>query len=77
MNANVALWTEELATEAAAKGVTEAALDDMVHDAADGIASDVNNEGIKKQIQFILEQYGREGIQLIRDAFDSKEAEVA
>jgi hypothetical protein len=72
MNANVAQWTDELAAEVAAKGMTEESLDDMVQDVASEIASDVNNNGIKAQIQFILEKYGREGITLIRDAFGIK-----
>jgi hypothetical protein len=51
------------------KGTAEtAALDDLVHEAASRLASDVNNAGTVAQLEFLLEHLGAEGIRDIEKA---------
>ena len=40
------------------EGIESAHLDDIVHDAASGLASDANNEGIDGQINFLMDTCG-------------------
>ena len=52
----IALW--ELAED---MGLDGEDLDEAVHDAASRIGSDVNNQGLDRQIQFLAEQLGARG----------------
>lgn len=50
---------------AAGKGSED--LDDLVHDLASGVASDVNNEGLESQVEWLLE-HGMTGEQIVKQA---------
>ena len=60
---------KELKDEIAKRKIklAEVFLDDTVHDVADGLASDINNEGIDSQMKFILEHWGVDGERKIRE----------
>jgi hypothetical protein len=46
-------------------------LDDEVHDIMSAKATDINNEGYKAQIDFILKEYGKKvGLERIKEIID-------
>lgn len=49
---------ERLVKLADEEGVGEEALDEEVHDTASNIASNVNNEGVRSQIEFLISHGG-------------------
>jgi len=57
---------QTLVQEADACGMDEDTLDEVVHDIASEIATDVNNGGIEAQIAFIIEKQGPAGENTIR-----------
>lgn len=56
---------EELIRLADASGLSDKALDDIVHDLASGIGTEVNNGGVASQITFIVKQLGPGGREVV------------
>lgn len=52
---------ERMVTLADEVGADETALDETVHDIASSIASNVNNGGLRSQIEYIIAQNGPDG----------------
>lgn len=57
-------------------GVTAQDLDNMVHDAASGLAEVISNEGVEAQVEFLLTQ-GYAVADILPDALLEKEAREA
>lgn len=46
-------------------------IDDLVHDAASEISSNVNNNGLDGQVEFLVEQWGKDvAMKAIREAME-------
>ena len=60
---------KKLTSEADDVGLCDDVLDDIVHDIASKIASNINNGGVAKQIEFIVNQMGSSGEDEVRRLF--------
>jgi hypothetical protein len=57
--------------------VEEEELDDVVHDAASSLASQVNNGGPDAQVDFLVDQFGVQGtINLVKFVIESREGKT-